>query len=95
MNAVAFCSFSLLLMILLCEDVMSYPDDPCFVPNPGCSQVLDNLIVDGSPFHVNIFCKEAKKFGKIQNNRVVPMRHLERVFPNAMQGIYERKEDAQ
>ena len=71
------------------------PEDPYFVPNPGNSQVQDNLIVDGSPFHGNILCKEAKKFGKIQNNRIVPMRHLERLFPNAMQGNYERRGDTQ
>ena len=77
-----------------CED-FTQEDDPHFVPNPGCSEVCDNLIVDAGPFHSNIICKEAKKYGQIKNNRFIPLQQLEQVFPTAEQGVYEKKGNIQ
>lgn len=48
-------------------------DDPCFVPNPGGSEVTQNRIYDPGPLHGNIICREAKRWGKIQNNRIRPL----------------------
>lgn len=81
-------------MAAFCEDFTN-PDDPYFVPNPGCSDVSDNLILDGGPFHGNIICKEAKEYGKVKNNRFVSMGQLERLFPSVKQGIYEQKGNIQ
>ena len=75
-------------MAAFCED-FDQTDSPYFVPNPGCSDVSDNLILDGGPFHGNILCREAKRFGRISGNRFVPLRNLEKLFPDAAQGRYD------
>ena len=64
------------------------PNDPRFVPNPGCSQVRDNVILDGGPFHGNIICREAKRFGQIQNNRFYPLGAMDKLFADPKRGCY-------
>lgn len=64
------------------------PDDPCFVPNPGCSEICGNIILDPGLFHGNIICGEAKRFGKIKNNHIYSMKTLERMFREPQNGDY-------
>ncbi len=67
------------------------PDNPHFVPNPGCSWVQDNVVFDAAPLHCNIFCKEARKFGKIGENPIYPMKKAEEFFKDHKNGDYSLK----
>jgi len=73
-----------------CED-FTQADNPHFVPNPGCSEVCDNLIVDAGLFHSNIICKEAKQFGRIEDNYFYPIRTLEQLFVDPKKGDYSER----
>ena len=64
------------------------PDDPHFVPNPGCSEVSGNIVVDGGPFHGNIICRDAKRFGTVRNNRFYSLRGMKKLFIDPEQGNY-------
>ena len=76
-------------MAAFCED-FEQARSPYFIPNPGCSDVSDNLTLDAGPFHGHILCREAKKFGNIRNNPILPLKDLEKYFPNAGEGNYEK-----
>ena len=67
------------------------PNDPRFVPNPGCSTVCGNTILDPGPFHGNIICREAKKMGRVENNRIYPMSALKKLFSDPEKGCYTPK----
>lgn len=77
-------------MAAFCED-FGRPEDPCFVPNPGCSRVEDNLILDSAPICRNIICKEARRFGRCQNNKTHSMNKLGEIFAEPQNGNYTRK----
>ena len=67
------------------------PENPCFVPNPGCSQVEDNIIFDAAPICRNIICKEARRFGRIRNNKIHSINKLSFYFADPQKGDYTSK----
>ncbi len=73
-----------------CED-FEQADSPYFVPNPGCSCVQNNLIFDQSPIRANIICKEAKRFGRIENNKIYPMKKWKHFLADPEKGDYSLK----
>ena len=75
-----------------CED-FNTPDNLYFVPNPGCSEVTGNIIVDGGPFHGNILCREAKRFGTVKNNRFYSMKKLQKLFVAPEKGNYTLRKE--
>jgi len=77
-------------MAAFCED-FDQPDNPCFVPNPGCSRVENNIAFDTAPIGRNIICQEARRFGHIRNNRIYSINKLSRYFNDPHKGDYTMK----
>ena len=69
-------------------------NNPRFVPNPGCSEVCDNVVVDFGLFSGNIICKEAKRMGKIERNLRYGKTKMERLFLNPAEGDYRLAENS-
>lgn len=67
------------------------PNNPRFVPNPGCSRVEDNIIFDAALIRSNVICKEAKRFGCVNNNKVHSMNNLGGFFTAPQNGDYSIK----
>ena len=67
------------------------PENPCFVPNPGCSRVEDNIAFDTVPIGRNIICKEAKRFGHIRNNKIYSANKMQDYLVDPQKGDYALK----